>query len=238
MKKYGFDISSLFSNLNSNNTMGSFNLSDYASIKNGSYGKLVKSYYSEQKKSNVTDKTSDKNNVDKVLNNRNKKDTADKTGLTQVKSSSDSLKTSLETLAGADMWKTKDGEYDKNKIASAVKDFVNGYNNTLDQTAKVTSKDISRDTNYMTSMTDTMSKALKQVGITVADNGKLSVNEEELNNASGKELKALFSGAGSYGGQIMDRASDISKDALMNSSMYGNNGALSSSMSGMFNQWI
>ena len=34
---------------NNNGIMGGINLSDYASIKNGSYGKLVKAYYAKQK---------------------------------------------------------------------------------------------------------------------------------------------------------------------------------------------
>ena len=37
------NISSLFGSLNGNNSFGSINFSDYASIKNGSYGKLLKS---------------------------------------------------------------------------------------------------------------------------------------------------------------------------------------------------
>lgn len=40
------DYSSLFQSLSSNGGMGNMSfLSDYASIKNGSYGKLMKSYY-------------------------------------------------------------------------------------------------------------------------------------------------------------------------------------------------
>lgn len=244
MKSYGYDVTSLFSNLNSNsnsnNLLNTINLSDYASIKSGNYGKLVKSYYADQKKTSQvgkdTDKTTDKD-TDRV-NNKVTKATEDKTGLTKMKSNADKLKSSTDSLASADTWKTKNGEYDMAKITSAVKDFADGYNNTLTQAAKVNSKDISQDAQYMKSMTSTMSKALEKVGITVADDGKLTINEDELKNASGKELKALFSGAGSYGAQIGNYASDISRDAIMNSSTYASNGTLSNSMSGMFNQWI
>ncbi|MBR1451632.1 MAG: hypothetical protein IJ591_07940, partial [Lachnospiraceae bacterium] len=49
-----FDITSMLgnSNTNSNNSLGSFSFTDYAAIKNGSYGKLVKSYYSGTDKAN------------------------------------------------------------------------------------------------------------------------------------------------------------------------------------------
>ena len=58
MNRYNFDISSFFNNSTSANAFGSFNFGDYASIKNGSYGKLLKSYYAEQKKPISSDKTS------------------------------------------------------------------------------------------------------------------------------------------------------------------------------------
>ena len=63
MARFNFDISSLFGGFNSNSTFGSFNFSDYASIKNGSYRKLVQSYYAKDKvdtKKSKTEKTDDK----------------------------------------------------------------------------------------------------------------------------------------------------------------------------------
>ena len=71
MKNMNSNISSLFSSLNTGNTMfGSFNLGDYASIKNGSYGKLLKAHYAEEKKAasesakTTTTKTTENGPVD------------------------------------------------------------------------------------------------------------------------------------------------------------------------------
>ena len=232
MRGFGFNISSLFSNLGSNNVFGSFNFSDYASIKNGSYGKLMKSYYAEQKKVAEPDKkTNSKTN--------NKKEAAvDKTGLTQMKKEADGLKSAAEALNKEELWKQTDGKYDMEKISSAVKSFANEYNNTLAQASKVNSKEIAQDVRYMSSMTNTMSKALSKIGVTVGVDGKLSVNEDELKKANVSSIKSLFAGSVSYGSQTADKASDISKDAVMNSSTYGSNGTLSSSISNMFNKWI
>lgn len=233
MRGFNFNISSLFSNLGSGNAFGSFNFSDYASIKNGSYGKLMKSYYAEQKKPTASDKT------DKTTNSKIKKEElSDKTGLTQMKKEADGLKSASESLNKEDLWKKTDGTYDMDKIVSAVKSFTSEYNDTLTQASKVNSKDIAQDTKYMSSMTNTMSKVLSKVGITVGNDGKLSVNEDEMKNANVSSIKSLFYGSGSYGSQIADRANEISKDAIMNSSVYGNNGTLSSSLSNMFNKWI
>lgn len=235
MRGFNFNISSMFGGFGSNNSLGSFNFSDYASIKNGSYGKLMKSYYAEQKKSTRAEKT-DKDTSSKI--NRKKEAAIDKTGLTQMKKEADRLKTAAEALNEDALWKQTDGKYDMDKIVSAVKTFANEYNDTLNQAAKVNSKDIAQDVRYMNSMTNTMSKALSKIGVTVGTDGKLSVNEDELKKANVTSIKSLFAGSVSYGSQISDRASEIARDTVMNSSVYGSNGTLSSSLSNMFNKWI
>lgn len=237
MKSYNYDISSLFSNLNSGNSFGTFNFGEYASIKNGSYGKLLKSYYAEQTSSTKTDKTDKTNKTDKNSSSKTQKGT-DVDNNSKLKKESDSLKSAAEALNKDDLWKMTDGKYDMDKIVSAVKTFANEYNDTLAQADKVNSKDVSQDVKYMSGMTSTMSKALSKIGVSVGTDGKLTVNEDDLKKASVKNIKSLFSGATSYGSQIADMAGGISRDALMNSSIYGSNGALSSSVSSMFNKWV
>lgn len=230
MKNNNLNISSLLGNQNLFGTASAFNLSDYASVKNGSYGKLMKAYYNEQKPSNATDKSSSV---------KNKKDVSvDNSGLTQMKKEADGLKSATEALAKDDLWKQDKGSYNLDKIAGAVKDFVKEYNDVIDQSSKVNSKDIAQSTRYMKSMTDTMSKALSKVGITVETDGKMSLNEDTLKNSNITSLKSLFSGTVSYGSQTSDKAGEISKAALMNSSVYSNKGMLNSTLSGMFNEWM
>ena len=168
------NISSFFGNVQTNG-MNSFNFSDYASIKNGSYKKLVKSYLVQQK-GDSADKGS--TSVKKPT-----KDTTDQTGLARMKTQADSLKKSAKELSDDALWKQTNGKYDMDKIAKAVKGFANDYNDTIDQAAKVTSRDVSQQTGFMTSMTKTMSTALSKVGITIGADGKMSVNEDELKKA-------------------------------------------------------
>ena len=223
------NISSFFGNVQTNG-MNSFNFSDYASIKNGSYKKLVKSYLVQQK-GDSADKGS--TSVKKPT-----KDTTDQTGLARMKTQADSLKKSAKELSDDALWKQTNGKYDMDKIAKAVKGFANDYNDTIDQAAKVNSKDVSQQTGFMTSMTKTMSTALSKVGITVGADGKMSVNEDELKKADTKQLKALFAGYASYGAQMEQKASAISSAALRNSSLYSSNGTLSSAISGTFEGWM
>ena len=227
MRGFNFNISSLFSNLGSGNAFGSFNFSDYASIKNGSYGKLVKSYYAEQKKTPGSDKAT-------TTKPTKKEETVDKTGLSQMKKEAEGLKSAAEALNKEDLWKQTDGKYDMDKIVSAVKTFASEYNDTITQASKVNSKDVAQDVRYMSSMTSTMSKALSNIGISVDLTGKMSVNEETLKNAKMNDVKSLFSGAASYGKQIEKDAIGISSAVVMGSSIYNSSGIATSALSGMF----
>lgn len=222
----GFNFSSFFGNSNSNG-FGSINFADYSLIKSGSYKKLMKSYYSPAKEEKVS-----KN--DKTTKKKDTKDT-DTTGLTKMKSEADELKKTTESF-DKDVFKA--GSEDKDKLVSTVKKFASEYNDVLTQSSKVTSKDVVVQTGYMISMTKTMSNSLSKVGVAVAADGKLSVDEDTLKNADTKDVKALFSGSYSYVSQIEQKASAISSAAFRSSSMYSSDGELSSTMSGMFNKWI
>ena len=237
MKGINFNISSLFggAGAGSDSFFGSFNFSDFASIKNGSYRKLVKSYYAEQKSdAAVTKKNADKKNTDKAKTDFS----IDTTGFSKMRKEADGLKAAADALGKEDLWKSDNGEYDMDKIISAVKDFASEYNNVISQSAKVNSKELSQSMRYMNSMTGTMSKILSKAGINVGVDGKMSVDEDALKKASVKDIKSLFTGASSYGTQIANRASEISRESVMNSSVYSSNGMLSGSIDSMFSKWI
>ena len=122
------DYSALFGGTSDSSSVGNTNmLSDYAAIKNGSYGKLMKAYYAKQDAEKLPGKG----------------DTSQK--LTLMKTSADSLKKSADALNDSSLWekkkiKKKDektGEeievedYDWDKITKAVKSFVEDYNDVV-----------------------------------------------------------------------------------------------------------
>lgn len=226
----GFNFSSLFGGFKTSGfSFGSFNFSEYASIKNGSYRKVLKSYYAQQKADQTKTSTADKTKKNQLTDN---------TELAKMKRESDGLKTAAEALGKQDLWKQTDGKYDTDKITSAVKNFVNEYNDVLGQAQKAGTKDISQAVGYMTGLTKNMSKSLEKLGITVDAAGKMSLDEETLKNADMKALQNMFSGIRSYGNQVADRAGEISSKAIMNSSVYSSSGVFQSNYSGMFNKWI
>ncbi len=231
MRTNNTDISTLLSSLGTNNSaLGSINLGDYASIKSGSYKKLLKAYYDEQ--------SSDASSTAKTKTKKNSDASIDNTGLSTLKKDAENLKSSAEALSKDDLWKKTDGKNDMDKIANAVKSFAQNYNDVIEQSSKVTSKDVSSDTKYMSSLTSTLSNSLSKIGVTVGADGKLSVNEDTLKAADASDIKTLFTGKVSYGSQIADKAATISKDTIMNSSIYSSDGSVSSTLSGLFNDWM
>ena len=232
---YYFDISGMLGNAsNSSNSLYNINLADYASIKNGSYGKLTKSYYAEKK----SDSSSQSSSSSKTELYNEQLAAADKTGLTKLKQEADGLKTAAEEVGKAELYKAADGSADMDKIASAVKKYASEYNDVLKQYANVSSTSVDSSINNLKSMTSTMSKALDKIGVSVGADGKLSVDEDKLKSADVNTVKSLFSGQGSYGQQIEQKANDISKATILGSSIYGSDGSLNSSLSGLFNQSI
>lgn len=222
----GFNISSLFGGFKSSGGFSSINFSDYSMIRSGAYKKLMKSYYAQDKKSG--------NSKSEKTNEKKGNIPVDRTGLTQLKTEADSLKTAAQSLSKADLWEENDTE----KIAKAVKNFAKEYNDVITQTGKTSSKDAAQNVQFMNGMTNTMSKALSKVGITVGADGKLSVDEEALGKADTSNIKSLFSGASSYGAQIEKYAGNVASAAVRDASVYTNSGNLNSSFSSMFNKWI
>lgn len=234
MKELNSNITSLFGNMGAKSPI---DLNQYASIKNGSYRKVVKAYYAEQKEEISKAKNSGSSSAEKAKKT-SKKENVDTTGLTKMKNDAEDLKTAAEALNSEDLWKKKDGAFDVEKIASGVKAFANEYNAAVSQVKKVNSKEISETAKFMTNLTGTMAKNLSKVGVSVGVDGKMSVDEEAFKKADMNKVKALFSGEHTYGSEIIEKANDISKATLMNSSTYDKNAAQNSALAGLFEGWV
>lgn len=205
----GYDsnsISTLFSSLSTSSSSSSssdglygINLSDYASIKNGSYGKLVKSYYA------LDDDTSSGAN--------GTKDSA--TTLKSIQNASNGLRESA-----ADLYTDKSlftanekGEYDMDAIYDKVKTFVDDYNNTLDAISSSETDSIASAGANMINLTNANADMLASVGITINSDCSLSVDEEKFKSARISDVTSLFSGAGSYAYQIGAKATRVEVQA-------------------------
>lgn len=195
-------------------------LNDYAAIKNGSYGKLMKAYYSELKTGAVeagsaaaktgSDKRSSKNILEKLEAEKkspkvSKEAQKANTALTEGISA---LKSSVATLRDSNTFTNQtDGVSAAEKVVSAVKSYVKDYNNVVNAAKGSTLTDKTAYVSNMMNSTSANAGKLEDIGVTVNSNGTLSLDETKLKAANISRVQDLFSSSDimSYGSTLASR---------------------------------
>ena len=200
-------IGNLFSSLNTNTTGSSntygglgINLADYASIKNGSYSKLMKSYY-------AMDETEEA----KKSNSKNDTDDSDAT-IKSIKNTSKDLKESAEALYGSKALFEKDanGEYDMEAIYEKVSAFIEDYNSMIESVGSAETESIANAGANVVNATSSNIKMLSKLGISVSGSDfTLSIDKEDFMKSNISDVKSMFSGVGSFAYQVGAKASRI-----------------------------
>ena len=188
-------------------------IGDYNSIKSGSYGKLLKSYYSEttsglSKSKSGTTKTS--NVLDRILEER-KHPTVSKevsTANSQLSASVNGLKSALGTLQSESTYKdTENGSTARDKMTSALKNYVSYYNDAVESSKKTTMSNVSSNVAGMMRATKENEDALKELGITINNDGTINLDEKKLQTAEFDKIQDIFDGKKtmSYGSKVASR---------------------------------
>ena len=208
------DYSYLFQSLSSGSGgMGNLNfLSDYASIKNGSYAKLMKTYYgTAQSSSAAASKNSSSGNIlDKILDEKKNPKVSK-----EAQEANANLTTGLSSLKSSVAALQKDGTYTDtangksaaDKVVSAMKAFVSDYNNVVSAAKNST---LANKTAYVANMmnsTAANADKLAEIGVSINGNGTLELNEAKLKEAGVSKVQDLFSSDNimSYGSMIASR---------------------------------
>ena len=221
------DYSFLFGATQSASISGSFSLTDYMSIKNGSYGKLVKAYYAKQDADTLS---SSKDSVQKS---------------TILKTGADALKKSAEALSNDTLWEKKKiikkdektGEetevedYDWEAITKAVKSFVEDYNDVIEKSGESNSKDALRNAVWLTGITESNKSVLSKIGISIGKGNKMELDVEILKKTEIGTLKTLFTGHNSFASKVSIKANSISNAAARASGTYKSNGTYNNALS-------
>lgn len=216
-----FNVGSLFSGFGSNSSgvggLGGL-LSDYNSIRNGSYGKLLKAYYggmNNNKSYKPAYSRVDKRD-DYSYNTSTARD--DAATIKELQSTTDKLTASAKALytSGSKSVfnkvdvKDEDGnvvkdsrgvakqQYDVNKIYKGVKSFVDNYNSVLEAADKSADTKVQNSVIGMINYTKMESNMLSKLGISIGSDYKLSIDEETFKKADMNVAKSLFNGTGSY----------------------------------------
>lgn len=218
------DYSYLFQSMTtkSGSSLGNLNfLSDYASIKNGSYGKLMKAYYAKDTANKTASTAKD------TETKKNSISTAADSGktLSEIEKAADSMKESADSLLtkgrksvfNQKSVKTTDEtgkttvsqEYDTDAIYKAVSGFVTDYNNLLSKTSAASSRTLQSKADTLSSITSANAKLLSRIGITVNNDKSLSIDEETFKKSDMSTVKSLFGTTGAYGYKVSAQASMI-----------------------------
>ena len=233
------DYSFLFSSLNnskngnSNNLLNSINLSDYNSIKSGTYGKLLKQYYKKEE-ADVKDTTS-KNNV------TNKKEASESKELKQIQTDANALRDTTSKLMQRGS-KSVFGSDNMEKVYSAVSEFAKNYNTLIEEGIDSGSKNIIRGTEGLIDLVKDYEKELNGMGITIDKNNQLVVDKDTFMKSDIEDVKKLFQGNNSLSYLTSMRAVSIGNTAYSESnksSLYTGDGSYNALSTGdIFNSII
>lgn len=204
-----------------------FDLSDYAMIKNGAYGKLMKAYYAKEK--------------------AERKDALGDSSwrLTTMASNAGTMAKSAQALMSDSLWekkaitvtdektgeKTTKEDYDWKAITKAVKSFVDNYNRTVENAGESNTKNVLRNAAWMTRITAVNEGMLSSVGIGIGSGSKLELDEDRLKEADISALRTLFTGNNSYADKMMNKGNAIAAAASGVGGTYTSSGIMSSVLS-------
>ena len=181
-------------------------LGDYAAIKNGSYGKMMKSYYAKLEKQE-----------------------AEASGETDQKKAG-KIKDSASASAAASLYKSASAlgslNYDDrseeniDKITDSVSAFIKDYNSLMKSAAKSDNTTVQKQAESLYNSYYSNYKLFAKVGITLNSDKTLSFDEDSMKKAladtehgNGATVKTLFGGIGSFADKAVDKASRIYRAA-------------------------
>ncbi len=254
------DYSTLFSSMSAGSSSTNYlsnlsnMLSDYSSIKNGSYGKLVSAYYKKTENDSASS-TDDTDSTSATNTSAAKSAAAEKKQYSSLASYAKSLGSDADKLADSDTLYSKswqdvtgeDGEtskvydYDSSKIINAVSSFVKDYNNIISSSSGLSDVTTDARVSYMSRITSSYKNELSSIGITVNDNGKLSLDKDKMSDVGMESVKNMFSGKSGYAYQISSAASLLESSATKaasNTSTYSSLGSLNSDYSSILDSFI
>ena len=232
------------------------------SLKNGSYGKLVKAYYAQQaedssstKKTDSTKKeeTTKQDAVSKALGTSSEKVTeeqkeyaATKTEANSVKADTSNLlaKGSASVFKQTDVKDSKTGlttkQFDTDKIYSSVKKFVDDYNDLIKSTEDSKNSSIMQKGAKLMQNVASYKKELSDIGITINKDNTLSIDEKTFKDSSMSKVKDLFNRSDSLGGEVNQAAAEIENLAsasASSNSLYTNNAAYNPVTGNLFSSY-
>ncbi len=215
-----------------NSFFSGLNFADYASIRNGSYNKLMKAYYAKNDSSGSsgsssagTRKAGEKNYWDynEKIKNAPKKEYNYWNYNEKIKGESSPGKKFADIANAASSVKSSADAMEKaGEITyEAVSGYVNKYNELVQAAKNSSNAAINSSMRSISDYTKSNEKALAAIGITMDGKGGLKIDKNTFQSASSESVDALFKGSNSYGAKVGSRAAAILSTAKYQAGKYG-----------------
>lgn len=228
---YSYLFSSLNSSQNNNNSNAGLlgiNLSDYASIKNGSYGKLLKAYYAEGLDTSLTTSSANKESVNY------KSEELKKQTLGEIQKEAEELTSSAVSLmerGSKSVFKNEDME----EVYKAVDQLVKDYNSLVEKAETTSSVNVMNGVDKLVDVMEGYEDQLKGLGITMDEDKQLTIDKKTFLAADFDKAKELFNGQSSLSYLVSTRSTSVGNTAYSESnatSLYTSSGNYASSSVG------
>lgn len=220
-------VSNIFSSLNnssgskknSNSNNDAFSnfatlATNFNAMKSAAYARTVKNYYKNLKTPNSSDASSSTSSTetDKKLQSATLIDFKD--SLKSIEKSENSIKLNINSaitnknLNLIEKGNDNDKSY-MNDLVNSISDFANNYNSMIEKTSNVESSSVLSNVLSITKMTRYNATSLSEIGISLGNDNKLTVNKEQLKNADLDKINSLFGQNGSFGDYTANRVSSL-----------------------------
>lgn len=203
---------SMFNTNNSTNLYSLF--SERASIKNGTYKRLLKSYFSsvggDSDGTTASRKSRGSDIIDKLLREKMYPTVSKETkeANSNLTSGLGNLQSSVSALQKDSTYEdTENGSTAADKVVSAMKSYVSSYNDVVTASKSSTLTNKTAYVANMMSTTSKYSKELAEIGVSLKQDGTLQLDETKLKSADISKVQKLFSSDNiqSYGSTIASR---------------------------------
>jgi hypothetical protein len=156
-----------------------------------------------------------------------------------------SLVTKMTKIGNMEYTNDETGEESKESAKTSfvkyIENFVTDYNTVRDALSDLSGSSNLAFKKSLESITTSNKSALKAIGVTVANSGDLSVDEDTLENADEDAVKALFATKNSYASKISSKMETIESTASSTvttlNKLYGTTSTYSSSGYSYYNSY-
>lgn len=130
----------------------------------------------------------------------------------KVEKSSEDLSTNIDKMLALGK-ETESEEADKDTMTAYINEFVSDYNTLYSSLNSLsdTLSSIFRD--QLGRITDSYAKELEKIGITISDNGELTIDADVMKTAEYSDIKAVFGAADGYADELNGKLGIINKSA-------------------------